>query len=171
MFRARHVAMIFMGIGLVFAQDARTVNLASGDERSDWSKPFQADEHTIVLYHFDEGDGNTAHDALGDPALTLQANKQALWGKRPGFGATARFERRADDANLLIGPTNNDKLHLRPCTKAWTIEAWVRYTGEGGQDGAGTYANLCGTEDEGFGLPVGVRGGWNFSLNSGPKRG
>ena len=171
MFRARHVAMIFMGIGLVFAQDARTVNLASGDERSDWSKPFQADEHTVVLYHFDEGDGNTAHDALGDPELTLRANKQALWGTRPGFGATARFERRADDANLLIGPTNNDKLHLRPCTEAWTVEAWVRYTGEGGQDHAATYGNICGTEDEGFGLPVGVRGGWNFSLYSGPKRG
>ncbi len=147
------------------------ITVVRGDEGSDWSKPFQADEHTVVLYHFDEGEGNTARDALGDPDLTLRANKQALWGKRPGFGATARFERRADDANLLIGPTNNDKLHLRPCTQEWTIEAWVRYTGEGGQDGAGTYANLCGTEDEGFGLPVGVRGGWNFSLNSGPKQG
>ena len=34
-----------------------------------------------------------------------------------------------------------------------------------------TYANICGTDDEGFGLPLGVRGGWNFSLYSGPKQG
>ncbi|MDA0591169.1 MAG: putative Ig domain-containing protein [Planctomycetota bacterium] len=170
-----HQLLVFLGailgIGLVPAQDAKTVNVARGDEGSDWSKPFQADEHTVVLYHFDEGEGNTARDALGDPELTLRANRQALWGKRPGFGATARFERRDDDANLLIGPTNNDKLHLRPCTQEWTIEAWVRYTCEDCQDAGRTYANICGTEDEGFGLPVGVRGGWNFSLNSGPKLG
>ncbi|MEE3369027.1 MAG: putative Ig domain-containing protein [Planctomycetota bacterium] len=165
MFRTRNVAMMLLGIGLVFAQDDKAVNLARGDEGSDWRKPFVPDEHTVVLYHFDEGEGNTAHDALGDPALTLRANRQALWGQRPGFGATARFERREDDANLLIGPTNNDKLHLRPCTQAWTIEAWVRYTG-----GGTTYGNICGTDDEGLGLPIGMRGGWNFLLSNGPKK-
>ncbi|MBB77135.1 MAG: hypothetical protein CMJ75_21730, partial [Planctomycetaceae bacterium] len=149
MFRTRNVAMMLLGIGLVFAQDDKTVNFARGDEGSDWRKPFVPDEHTVVLYHFDEGAGNTADDALGDPALTLRANRQALWGQRPGFGATARFERRKDDANLLIGPKNNDKLHLRPCTQAWTIEAWVRYTGSGT-----TYGNICGTDDEGLGLPI-----------------
>ena len=60
--------MMLMGIGLLFAQDAKTVNLARGDESLDWSRLFQVDEHTVVLYHFDEGEGNTAHDALGDPA-------------------------------------------------------------------------------------------------------
>ena len=136
-----------------------------------WQKPFQPDKHTVALYHFDEGVGNEAYDAMGDPELTLRAVKQALWGQRPGFGATARFERRADDANVRLGPTNNDKLHLRTCTKEWTVEAWVRFTGQEGQDEGLTYANICGTDDEGFGLPLGTRGGWIFSLYSGSKQG
>tara|TARA_B100000519_G_scaffold193915_1_gene197093 strand:+ start:659 stop:859 length:201 start_codon:yes stop_codon:yes gene_type:complete len=49
--------------------------------------------------------------------------------------------------------------------QAWTIEAWVRYTGAGT-----TYGNICGTDDEGLGLPIGMRGGWNFLLSSGPKK-
>lgn len=138
---------------------------------TDWHKPFPPDEHTVVLYHFDEGEGNEARDALGDPELTLHAVKQALWEKHAGFGTAARFERRADDANVFVGPKNNDKLHLRTCTKEWTVEASVRYTGEGGQDEGFTYANICGTDDEGFGLPLGVRGGWIFSLYNGPKPG
>ena len=127
-------------------------------------RPFAPDEYTVALYHFDEGEGNAAHDAGGDPELTLQA-KEALWGSRPGSGAAARFSRRADDANVFVGPTNNDKLHLRGCAAEWTIEAWVRYTGSGGKEKGHTYANICGTEDEGFGLPIGMRGGWNFSLH------
>ena len=80
----------------------------------DWREPFEPDEHTVALYHFDEGYGDEAHDACGDPALTLRACKEALWGSRPGFGATARFDRQ--NAHLLVGPANNDKLELRTCT-------------------------------------------------------
>lgn len=53
-------------------------------------EPFRPDEHTVVLYHFDEGQGAQTRDAMGDPALTLRAHKDFLWGKRPGFGSTAR---------------------------------------------------------------------------------
>ena len=91
----------------------------------DWTRPFEPDEHTVALYHFDEGAGDEAHDACGDPELTLRSGGRGLWGNRPGFGSTARFER--SDANLRIGPANNDKLKLRTCTEAWTVEAWVRY--------------------------------------------
>ena len=133
----------------------------------DFTKPFEPDEHTVVLYHFDEGQGNETHDACGDPALTLRAHKEALWGARPGFGATARFERREDDGNILVGPTNNDKLQLRTCTKEWTIEARVRYTGPWGEDAAGnTYANICGSDEEGVSLPEGMRGGSHFALHT-----
>lgn len=140
---------------VIVSNERRTVNCPL--------TPFQQDEHTVALYRFDEGRGNEAHSACGDPALTLRA-KEALWGRRPGFGATARFTRRPDDANLFVGPVNNDKLHLRPCANAWTIEAWVRYTGPGGEDGGTTYANICGTDEEGFSLPEVRRGGWNFAL-------
>jgi len=75
--------------------------LAAG---SSFSVPFTPDKHTLALYHFDEGEGNETHDACGDPVLTLRAHKQALWGERPGFGATARFERIEDDANVIVGP-------------------------------------------------------------------
>ena len=127
---------------------------------------FEPDEHTVVLYHFDEGEGNETSDACGDHQLTLRAHRRSQWGSHAGCGASARFDRRADDADLLVGPTNNDKLHLRPCTSAWTIEAWVRYAGAGGLEDGHTYVNICGTEDEGLGLPIGMRGGWNFSLHS-----
>ena len=134
-------------------------------------KPFEPDEYTVALYHFDEGEGNEAHDACGDSELTLRAYGQALWGSRPGFGSSARFDRQ--NAHLLIGPTNNDKLELRTCTEEWTIEAWVRYTGSGGKDRARswhpsqgyTFANICGTDEEGCGLADGYRQGWSFSLS------
>ena len=144
-----------------------SVCLACQIKRSDEisAHPFVPDEHTVALYHFDEGSGNETRDALGDPELTLRA-KQALWGARDGFGSTARFRRLADDANVFVGPVNNDKLHLRGCTAEWTIEAWIRYIGPGGEDAGHTYANIAGTEDEGFGLPVGVRGGWTFALHN-----
>jgi hypothetical protein len=143
-------------------------SLARGGEGADWRKPFQPDPYTVVLYHFDEGSGDEALDACGDGALTLRAHKTALWGSRPGFGTTARFARRADDADLRVGPTNNKKLHLKTCTEAWTIEAWIRYTGPGGQEQGGrTYASICSTDDEGFGLLEGARGGYSFTLNLG----
>ena len=130
-----------------------------------WRRPFEPDEDTVVLYHFDEGAGDETHDALGDKSLTLRANKRGLWGRREGFGATARFERKDDDPNLLVGPANHDKLHLRGCTKAWTIEAWAKYEGKGGLETGRTALNLCGTDDEGFSLPTGLRGGWSFGLH------
>lgn len=131
-----------------------------------WQRPFEPDDHTVVLYHFDEGAGNETHDALGDKSLTLRANKRGLWGRRDGFGATARFERKDDDSNLLIGPANHDKLHLRHCTDAWTIELWAKYEGQGGLERGRTALNLCGTDDEGFSLPTGLRGGWSFGLHT-----
>ena len=138
----------------------------------DWREPFEPDEHTVALYHFDEGEGDEAHDACGDPALTLRAYQQALWGSRPGFGSTARFDRQ--NAHLLVGPANNDKLELRTCTREWTIEAWVRYTGPGGKDrarnwppGQGyTFANICGSDEEGCALADGYRQGWIFYLRT-----
>ena len=45
-----------------------------------WQRPLDPDKHTVVLYHFDEGTGNQAHDATGDRKLTLRAFKRALWG-------------------------------------------------------------------------------------------
>ena len=131
-----------------------------------WKQPFVPDEHTVALYHFDEGEGNETHDALGDKSLTLRANKRALGGQHDGFGTTAKFERKDDDPTLLIGPVNHDKLHLRSCTYAWTIEAWVKYEGQGGLDTGRTALNICGTDEEGFSLPSGKRGGWSFGLHS-----
>ena len=158
--------------------------MGDADMSSDWTGPFEPDGHTVALYHFDEGEGNEAHDACGDPELTLRSGGRALWGSRPGFGSTARFER--SDANLRIGPANHDKLQLRTCTEEWTVEAWVRYTGPGGKDrglwsrtegrrdpeeDGHTYAFICGTDEEGFSLPRGMRGGWSFILRNGATRG
>ena len=149
---------------------AACTSVSRGDDA--WRRPFEPDKHTVVLYHFDEGTGNRTHDATGDKKLTLRAFKRSLWGRRPGFGTTARFDRQND--HLLIGPTNNDKLHLRTCTREWTIEAWVRYTGPGGKDRPNstaktngyTFANICGTDEEGAALADGYRHGWLFYLRT-----
>jgi len=163
-------------VGLVFSSFVgQGAGNSRGDSGSDWRKPFRPDEHTVVLYHFDEGKGNETYDACGDGALTLRAEEKALWGSRPGFGTTSRFERR--DANLLFGPVDNDKIQLRTCTDEWTIEAWVRYTGPGGKDKwetftgrkpirGYTYAHICGTDEEGFNLSHGYRHGWSFFLHT-----
>ena len=63
-----------------------------------------------------------------------------------------------------MGPIDNDKLELRTCTEAWTIEAWIHYTGGIYEDIFPGYRNICGTDDEGCGLPEGVRAGWTFYL-------
>ena len=139
-----------------------TLLLSSGQlTAQDFTQPFKPDPNTVVLYHFDEGQGDETRDACGDPELTLRAHQEALWGSRAGFGATARFLRREDDANVLVGPVYNPKLELRGCTREWTIEAWVRHTGGSEQNG---YRNICGSDDEGVGLTDGIRGGWNFFL-------
>ena len=52
-----------------------------------WTRPFEPDEHTVVLCHFDEGQGNEAHDSCGDPELALRAER-ALWGFRLCWVAT-----------------------------------------------------------------------------------
>lgn len=124
------------------------------------------DAHTVALYEFREGEGNNAAEASGDPALALAA-RQALWSDVRGFGPVARFTRSADDAEVFIGPADNDKLELRQCPDEWTIEAWLRHTGPTQPDGQPfAYVNICGTDEEGFSLPEGVRSGWNFSLHA-----
>ena len=84
---------------LCLAACVRSPTLRADDS---WRRPFEPDEHTVVLYHFDEGAGNETHDALGDKSLTLRANKKGLWGRREGFGATARFERK-----VCVEPTKD----------------------------------------------------------------
>ncbi len=109
-----------------------TLGLSCGQlTAQDFTQPFEVDQNTVVLYHFGEGEGDETRDACGDPELTLRAHKEALWGSRAGFGATARFFRREDDANVLVGPVDNPKLELRDCTREWTIEAWVLDRGIG----------------------------------------
>jgi len=90
---------------------------------------FARDADTVVFYPFTEGAGDTVAEASGDPALTLRAHGNALWGHAEGFGPTARFVRSDDDGTVLVGPVNHDALELRRCPDAWTVEAWVRYSG------------------------------------------
>jgi hypothetical protein len=182
---------------------------------------FDLDAETVALYRFDEGRGDACHEATsgGDPGLTLRAHKYALWGSVEGLGPVIRFERRDDDANVLVGPVDHDALELRRspmtrvpavthparntplavaylgfrdnagrsaaqfqrrgppsrrCPDAYTVEAWVRYTGPWGAerqnaDPPRTFAQICGTDEDGFSLPAGQRKGWSFSLHDGTR--
>ena len=69
---------------------ALVAGAAQGGAESDWTRPFTPDEHTVVLYHFDEGSGNETRDALGDPELTLRA-KRALWGQAQRLWINSAF--------------------------------------------------------------------------------
>ena len=139
----------------------------------------EPDEHAVVLYRFDEGSGDECREACsgGDPALTLRAHKRALWRTVDGFGPVIAFERGEanDDANVLVGPVDHDALELRRCPQAYTVEAWVRYTGPWGAELGGehprTTAQICGTDEDGFSLPSGQRSGWSFSLHDGTRGG
>ena len=138
-----------------------------------YPRRFEQDENTVVLYRFDEGVGDECHEAT-DPTMTLRAHKRALWASVEGLGPVIRFERGSnDDANVLVGPVDHDSLELRRCPNEYTIEAWVRYTGPWGAELGGehprTTAQICGTDDDGFSLPTGRRGGWSFSLHDGTR--
>lgn len=139
---------------------------------------FHHDVDTVVLYRLDEGSGDVCHEA-SDPALTLRAHKRGLWVDVPDFGPVYRFERGCgDDANVLVGPVDHDALELRRCPNAYTVEAWVRYTGPWGaevqrehpeREHPRTTAQICGTDEDGFSLPSGARNGWSFSLHNGTR--
>ena len=164
------VAVLGLTTGVAQAGDSQ------GNSGSDRTKPFTPDEHTVVLYHFDEGKGDEAHSACGDPKLTLRPlGGTSLWGEREGFGSTARFDQ--TDSSVLIGPTNDDRIQFRTCEKEWTLEAWVAYTGPGGQQKWQTWtgrnktpgftqASIASTDEEGCALEHGYRHGWNFTLHS-----
>jgi hypothetical protein len=82
----------------------------------------------------------------------------------------ARFERIEDDANVFVGPINHPKLMLKPCTREWAVEAWIRYTGPWGGFARlnETYAHICGSSEEGYYLShIGVRAGFQFRLDGG----
>jgi hypothetical protein len=75
--------LVFSCMILMVVVMSSLVNVSAADET--WKRPFLPDSHTVVLYHFDEGVGNEAHDALGDKALTLRANKQVIWQPHQGI--------------------------------------------------------------------------------------
>ena len=160
-------------VALAIVVALATSAFAQTGNGSDTSAPFELDEFTEVLYHFDEGEGNEAHSACGDPKLTLRAMGAALWGEREGFGNTARFDR--SDSAILVGPVDDDRVQLRNCDKEWTVEVWAAYTGPGGKNRIlpftgrkestpHTYAALAATDEEGFFLEHGYRQGWNLCL-------
>ena len=85
----------------------------------------EMERDTIALYPFDEGTGNEAHGACGDPTLTLRA-AAAQWGRDPDGRAVARFGRSEDDATVFLEPVNHAKHNLPTCPDGWTVEAWIR---------------------------------------------
>ena len=73
----------------------------------DW-KPFEPDEHTVALYHFDEGQGNEAHDACGDPELTLRAHKLTIIVSNP-FPASVKQTREHSSQKIgVLSRRTND---------------------------------------------------------------
>ena len=53
-------SVIYLTLLLCFSPADALAQSAPGGE---WTKPFTPDRHTVVLYHFDEGEGNETHDA------------------------------------------------------------------------------------------------------------
>ena len=57
-------SVIYLTLLLCFSPADALAQSAPGGE---WTKPFTPDRHTVVLYHFDEGEGNETHDAAAIP--------------------------------------------------------------------------------------------------------
>ena len=144
---------------------------------SDGMQPFEPDEHTVALYHFDEGRATKPATPAAIARLTLRSRGRALWGRRPGFGSTARFER--SDSNIPHGsrePRQAAVADLHRGVDGGSVGSlhrprrqgpglWARFGGDDALLGRYTYAFLCGTDEEGFSLPSGMRAAWSFYLN------
>ena len=66
----------------------------------DWTRPFEPDEHTVALYHFDEGAGDEAHDACGDPGADAAVRWTGVVGQPAGLrvhGAVRAQRRQSPD--------------------------------------------------------------------------
>ena len=113
----------------------------------------RVEEGLLVLYLFDEGDGDTVADQSGvEPALdlTIQPGAAVTWG---ATGLTI------DDGSLLLAEDSPDKV-VDGCqaTNGITVEAWVT-TGSDMQEGPARIAALSGgTQQHNFLLGQGSFG-------------
>ena len=80
--------------------------------------PFEPDEHTLLLYHFDEGSGATAHDATA--AAYHGEVRGAQWGDGK-FGSALSFDGKDDSVFRHLTPA------LRGL-KQLTVECWFSQT-------------------------------------------
>ena len=122
------------------------------------------DEHTVVLYDWQGPNGRLIPDVMGDEELTLTwtnigGDRRVSWPGRNG-----RFPQDTGHGEHgFVGPQHNDKLDLRTCKEAWTVEAWIRRGGPLQAYGVKaddhhqpfTFGHICGTYDKT------ERGVWN----------
>ena len=79
------------------------------------------DSHALLLYRFDEGNGNIVHDrSMAEPALDLAL---PAWSKTAQWVVGQGLTLQAPNVLMSVGPT--DKLLRVAKTKACTLEFWV----------------------------------------------
>ncbi len=85
-------------------------------------KPFEVDEHTVALWHFDEGEGVFAKDATGRFVLFLQGENP--WGEKGIFGKCLDLNGK-DEFGYIEFPQQIGKEKALNLTGVFTMEAWI----------------------------------------------
>lgn len=66
-------------VGWMMLMAAISLANAQGKKRPksvDFSKPFELDEHAVILFYFDEGKGGQSYDDSDDPLVSKRLSKQ-----------------------------------------------------------------------------------------------
>jgi hypothetical protein len=106
------------------------------------------DKQTVALWNWQGPGSRRVADLRGDEelALTWINLKGETRIPRPNWGRYPYFIGGGEGG--FVGPQNNQKLDLRTCKTAWTVEAWIRPGGA--VDGYGRkvdFGHICGTYD------------------------
>ena len=68
----------------------------------EWNEPFEPDEHTVALYHFDEGEGDEAHDACGDSGADVAVLRAGVVGQPSGLRRPRRGSNAATATSVWV---------------------------------------------------------------------
>ncbi len=113
------VIVLGVVVGLIWSFSV----LAEEDKTISSGGPYQADEHTVLLMHFDELDGNPKDSSkFGNDAYS----NTATWTGEGKFGPALQFDG-IDDAVVIA---SNKNLQFKG---AITCEAWIKCLGLGGE--------------------------------------
>lgn len=102
--------------GVVIAEETKDVK--AKELREDINNPYQSDERTVLLLHFDEGEGAPNDSSKNGNNCSFRG--EVIWSKEGKFGSCVSF----NGLNGHVRVENNDVLNLGKGDA--TIECWLK---------------------------------------------